>query len=84
MQIGLVVVSDVNGVVSIKKTDEQVWQQPFVAACEQDENWNNHPSEDRESVLDDGVYEYDGKVIAIIWLDDKGEYNTEEGLNIMG
>lgn len=75
---GLIIVTALDlGVESIKTVYQHNYEQKLLEVCKNTvSNWEDHTQDDINDIINDGVYStVDGKIIALIWLDEDGNYN---------
>ena len=75
MDKAIIVVTDADGVREIKQTGE-FWPSDFLAVCQKHCPSFDSKSEEALAGLDDGVLEFEGKIVSLIWLDENGNYDT--------
>lgn len=77
MEQGIVIVTDVNGVQSIRSCNKENCDSLLLDACGElvGDTWCKYNDQEREDIAEDGLFSYGGCVAAIIWLDQNGNYN---------
>lgn len=74
---GVVVVTDKNGVQSIRSITKHNYDSQFRDACKEIcSTWDEFSPEQIEDIINDGVFSNAISVVAIIWLDANGNYNV--------